>query len=172
VPEQNMRGRRSILGCEVPDIAALKFALPNVNVALCDWSRRRRCPDFDDVLLKLRAACKHPAIIARGPQNKSSKAGGKTWHDDIPPHDKRYIKAGDQSSRSLPDKKSCREARSLLRRGDPGVDLFLQHSQRQRAGVQNLIVEFAHVEFLAKFLLRFVFQALDSERADFIGQCL
>ena len=172
MPEQNMRAGRSVLGRDVPDSAALKFALSNVNAAFRDWSRRRRCPDFDDVLLKLRAACKHPAIIARGAQNKSSKAGGKTWHDCIPPHDKRYIKAGDQSSCSLPDKTSCREARSLLRRGDPGVDLFLKHGQRQCAGVQNLIVEFAHVEFLAKFLLRLVFQTQDGEGADFIGQCL
>jgi len=47
-----------------------------------------------------------------------------------------------------------RSLRAGLLAGDPGVDAGFQHVQRQGSGVQNLVVEGADVELVAKRLLR------------------
>ena len=84
MPEQDMRAWRAALRRYMPDSSALKHALPHVETGLYNWGGLRSRTDLGNVFLKLRATCKHPAIMACGAQHKSSEAGGKTWHKYTP----------------------------------------------------------------------------------------
>ena len=52
------------------------------------------------------------------------------------------------------------------------MDLVLEHLQRQRAGIEHLLVELADVEFRAERGLGFVAQAADGQLAELVGERL
>src|SRR5688572_3051407 len=56
--------------------------------------------------------------------------------------------------------------------GDPGIDVALQHRQRQRARAEHHVVEGADVEALAELGGRARAQLLDLQLADLVGQRL
>src|SRR5688572_16105845 len=56
--------------------------------------------------------------------------------------------------------------------GDPALDFFAQHPQRQRSILENHVVEVADVEFGAKLLRGFFAQPPNLEVADHVGRGL
>src|SRR4030095_3422415 len=53
--------------------------------------------------------------------------------------------------------------------GDPALDFFAQHPQRQRSVFQHHIVEISDIELVAELLLRLVAETTDFEIADHVG---
>ena len=62
------------------------------------------------------------------------------------------------------------DGRLLLR--DPRINPVAQHVERQRSGVEHLIVEGAQVEVVAQSRLSPVAQFQNLQLADLVGQCL